>query len=217
MDFVFGSCKLGGGHHRRRLRDRSYWCSDILGAAASRGRRLGAAPARSLSHRVVAAHCLHWHRHHSADCLELHERYDWLEQLWRRPACRLKQARTRADRLDRLVLAERVRKVPQHLRGACLFRPRSTARCRLGSLADIGASDSMFALPSKADMCCATTRCPLCANSGHCALHSIPSLGLFDYIVGANVQRRRNVNAKGLRGPKIYDQFELSWPHDRKL
>ena len=31
MDFVFGSCKLGGGHHRRRVRDRSYWCSDILG------------------------------------------------------------------------------------------------------------------------------------------------------------------------------------------
>ena len=41
--------ELGGEHHRPRLRDRSYWCrcSDILGAAASRGRRLGAAPARS--------------------------------------------------------------------------------------------------------------------------------------------------------------------------
>jgi len=26
------------------------------------------------------------------------------------------------------------------------------------------------------------------------------------------VQRRRNVNAKGLRSPEIYDQFDLSWP-----
>jgi hypothetical protein len=31
------------------------------------------------------------------------------------------------------------------------------------------------------------------------------------------VQRRRNVNAKGLQSPVIYDQFDLSWPHDRKL
>ena len=59
-------------------------------------------------------------------------------------------------------------------------------------------------------MCCALGDVRFVPNSGHCALHSIASLGLFDYIVGANVQRRRNVNAKGLRGPKIYDQFELT-------
>ena len=47
IGFCFPLLQTWWGHHRRRLRDRSYWCSDILGAAASRGRRLGAAPARS--------------------------------------------------------------------------------------------------------------------------------------------------------------------------
>ena len=43
--------------------------------------------------------------------------------------------------------------------------------------------ERMSALPPIADMCSATTGCPLCANSGHRTL--------FDHFVGASEQRGR--------------------------
>jgi hypothetical protein len=60
--------------------------------------------------------------------------------------------------------------VPQHLRGACLFRPRSTARCRLGSLADISGLPTHVRFTLKSGHVLCTSACPLCAISGDRAL-----------------------------------------------
>ena len=60
----------------------------------------------------------------------------------------------------------------------------------------------MSALPPKADMCSATRRCPLCANSGHAARKT-----LFDHLVGARKQRRRHSKAERLGGLQVDHQF----------
>ena len=81
---------------------------------------------------------------------------------------------------------------------------------RFGSKADICAAISHVRFAPESGHVQRTSACPLCARSGHC-------VGSFDNFVGANVQRRRNVNAKRLRSPEVDDQLELGRPHDRKL
>ena len=43
----------------------------------------------------------------------------------------------------------------------------------LGHKQTFAVQNVMSALPPKADMCSATSACPLCANSGHCAPNQI--------------------------------------------
>ena len=45
----------------------------------------------------------------------------------------------------------------------------------LGHKRTFAVQNGMSALPPKADMCSATRRCPLCANSGHRRTYSITS------------------------------------------
>ena len=45
----------------------------------------------------------------------------------------------------------------------------------MGQKQTFAVQNGMSALPPKADMCSATWRCPLSANSGHSAIHSITS------------------------------------------
>ena len=54
----------------------------------------------------------------------------------------------------------------------------------LGQKRTFAVQNGMSALPPKADMCGATSRCPLCANSGHRVAY------VFDIEVFANGQRR---------------------------
>ena len=60
----------------------------------------------------------------------------------------------------------------------------------------------MSALPPEANMCDAKT--------------DVRLVRLFDHLVGAEENRLRDVNIECFGRFRIYDQFELRWPFDRK-
>src|SRR5215469_10700384 len=57
-------------------------------------------------------------------------------------------------------------------------------------------------------------KCPLCAKSGHSALRQ---RFLFDHVVGASKQRRRNIEAKRTGSLQIDDEFKLGRLQNRKI
>ena len=60
----------------------------------------------------------------------------------------------------------------------------------LGQKQTFAVQKAMSALPPKADMCSATSRCPLCANSGHSSVIAlIVILACFQHQVDACGQR----------------------------
>jgi hypothetical protein len=90
----------------------------------------------------------------------------------------------------------------------------SAANVRFGSKADIALGSGHVRFTPKSGHRSARRQCPLCAKSG---LMRCNKILLFDHLVGACEQRRRDGQAECLRGLQINDQLEFSWRLHRQV
>ena len=81
--------------------------------------------------------------------------------------------------------------------------PRSNVR--FGSKADICSAIRHVRFTPKSGHVQCKEGCPLCANSGHCAL--------FDHLVGAREHRVRHTDSEHLSGLLIDDQLDFGCLH----